>query len=247
MLKSARIKGVFLLLVIPAVVSGDPILDSQVHGNDGKKEPVGQSTPAPSAEDATITSDQMELFDNGTKTVFTGHVVLERSPYVMTADRMTRYQATGIVEAENHVVGTWIKPTGEMTKAVGGRARYDPQAQTTDLWETPSLTHWDTAKDPTPLVVTAERFIAHHDTQMLFAKEDVTIRRGTVFQTHSDQAQFDQKMQVIHLWGSHKTAIQWEDAQGSGHFLSERALLYLSPKRARLMDNVTGHVIPSPR
>src|SRR5271170_6278921 len=63
--------------------------------------------PATSTEEqATITSDQMELVDNGAQSVFTGHVVLTRAPYVLTAQRMTRVQATGIVEAHGHIVGT---------------------------------------------------------------------------------------------------------------------------------------------
>ena len=229
-MKKCMLKNVLisfcLFAVIPAVVSG----------NDNKE-----------TAETTITSDQMELIDNGAQTVFTGHVVLQQSPYVMTADRMTRLRDTGIVEADGHIVGTWLKPTGEKTVAVGDRARYNPQAQTTELWKAPRLTHWDTAKDPTPMVATAERFIAHHDSQMLFGKKNVVIRRGTDFESRSDEAQFDQTAQVIHLWGKRRTELAWNDTQGSGRFFSDRALLYLSPRRARLMDHVTGHVIPAPR
>ena len=148
------------------------------------------------------------------------------------------------MDADGHIIGTWVKPTGEKTVATGGKARYRPREQTTELWDFPRLTHWDTIQDTAPMVVTAERFIAHHDTQMLFARQKVTIQRGNDFKSQSDEAQFDQKLRVIHLWGKRQTVIDWKDRQGSGHFLSDRALLFMSPKRARLIDHVTGHVIP---
>ena len=204
-----------------------------------------QEAVMPAAEEATITSDQLELVDNGSKSVFTGHVTLTRSPYVLTADRMVRTKATGIVEAEGHIVGTWLKTSGEKTTAIGERGRYNPQADTTELWKHARLTHWETVKDTAPLTVTADKFVAHHDQQVLLAEHHVIIRHGTTFESHSDEAKYDQQQQVIHLWGEHRTSLQWVDAQGSGHFLSDRALLYVSPKRARLIDNVTGHVIPN--
>src|SRR5271165_6886750 len=75
---------------------------------------------APSAtEETTITSDQLELVDNGAKSVFTGHVTLTRAPYVLTADRMVRTKTTGLVVADGHILGTWLKESGEKTTAVG--------------------------------------------------------------------------------------------------------------------------------
>jgi LPS export ABC transporter protein LptC len=189
----------------------------------------------------------MELINNGAKSVFTGHVQLIKEAYVLTADRMTRIESTGLVEAEGHIVGTWLKPTGEKTTATGEEARYNPQTQTTELWKDARLMHWESASDPQPLVVTAERFIAHHDEHSLEAQNDVTIRRAGMFESHSDAAKYLQNEEVIHLWGERKTTIQVVDAQGSGNFLSDRAQLYLSPRRARLIDQVTGHLIPASR
>src|SRR5258708_4090160 len=202
--------------------------------------------PTPSTGETTITSDEMELIHNGGETILTGHVILIRPPYQMKADRMIRYKETGIVEAEGNVIGTWDKPTGERVEAVGAYARYTPQAQTTELWGAARLSHWDNATDPTPLIVTAERFVAHHDTEIVDGETHVFFRRGTSFQAHSDRAQFDGKGQVLNLWGTQQTDTLWADPRGSGRFLSDRVLLYLSPRRARLLDHVTSHVIPTP-
>jgi len=210
---------------------------------------AGAEAPAPEAagREATITSDQLELVQNGAESIFTGHVVLTRTPYVLNADRMARVQATGVVEAQGHIVGTWVQSTGEKTVAVGERARYAPQQQTVELWEGARLTHWESLKDADPLVVTAGRFIAHLDAQILDAQKDVVIRRGTSYVSHSDQAKYEQPAGVLHLWGSRPIAVEFADAQGSGHFISERGLLYLSPRKVRLIDDVTGQIIPAPR
>src|SRR5436190_24189136 len=106
MLKNIRISLFCLGWVVPVWASGnDP-----------------QASPAASSPEATISSDQLELIDNGSKTVFTGHVLLEQAPYVLKADRMTRYQSNGLVEGEGHVHGTWINPAGGKTEARGEHA-----------------------------------------------------------------------------------------------------------------------------
>jgi lipopolysaccharide assembly outer membrane protein LptD (OstA) len=142
------------------------------------------AAPAPKGppDETTITSDQMELIDNASRTVFTGNVVLKSESYVLNADKMTRYRTTGIVEAEGHVVGTWTKPTGEKTKATGDYARYNPQTEIAELWGDPGR----------------------------------------------------------------QITLDWQDRRGSGRFVSDRALVNVSPRRARLIDRVRGHVIPAP-
>src|ERR1035438_9078044 len=89
------------------------------------RSPAAAETAASAApEEATITSDEFEAVDNGAQSIFTGHVVLTRSPYVLHADRMVRAKATEVVEANGHIQAVWIRPTGEKIIAVGGRARY---------------------------------------------------------------------------------------------------------------------------
>jgi lipopolysaccharide export system protein LptA len=198
------------------------------------------------ASEATISSDEMELIDNGSKTVFNGHVLLSRPPYEMKADKMTRVQADGVVEAEGNIIGLWKNPAGDKVKAVGHHARYSPQVQTLELWGDPRLTRWESPKDQTPLIVTADRFIAHNDTHMIQAETRVVFKRGMAFQAMSDHAQFDQTDGVLHLWGTRQVDTLWGDARGTGRFLSDRALLYQNPRRARLMDHVTGHIVPAP-
>src|SRR5579864_7779438 len=75
--------------------------------------------PPPSNAEATITSDQLELLDNGARSVFTGHVVLKQDPYLLLADRMIQTKATGIVDAYGHIQGTWITDKGEKVLAEG--------------------------------------------------------------------------------------------------------------------------------
>lgn len=202
--------------------------------------------PKGGAADATISSDEVEVVNNGVQTIFTGHVVLTRKPYMLLADRMTRLKETGVVDAEGHVTGTWLQPSGEKLEASGSKAKYDPVAQTTELWEDAKLTRWETAKDTAPLVVTAQRFIAHIDQQVLLAEHQVHISRAHEFWAQSDEAKYEQRPQVLHLWGEHRTILNMDEARGSGNFLCDRALLFLSPRRVRLLDRVKGHVIPAP-
>lgn len=135
-----------------------------------------------SANEATISSDQMELIHNGEQTIFTGHVILERTPYTLKADRMTRYQSTGLADAEGKVVGTWVKPKGEAATTQGDYARYNPQTEMAELWAKPGR----------------------------------------------------------------QITVDWKDAQGTAHFQGDRGVLFLASKRVRLIDRVTGHVIPTP-
>src|SRR3982750_4634162 len=51
---------------------------------------AGVAAAAPRSHEATISSDEMELLNNGAKTIFTGHVILEQKPYVLKADRMAQ-------------------------------------------------------------------------------------------------------------------------------------------------------------
>jgi lipopolysaccharide export system protein LptA len=201
----------------------------------------------PAGSEATISSDEMELLNNGAMTIFSGHVVLERPPYVLKADRMTREKTSGVVQSQGHIVGTWTQENGQKTVAEGSRASYVPGTETTELWGNPRVRHWDNAADMTPLEVTADRFIAQQREQMLYAKTNVWIRRGTQVQARSEEGQLDQAQQVVQLTGRTPVQIDWADAQGTAHFTGERAVLYLSPRHARLMDNVKGHIVPAPR
>src|ERR1700722_19931320 len=76
------------------------------------------------SKEATITSDDLELQNNGEQTIFTGHVILTQDPYKIHADRMVRTKATEIIDADGHVVGTWVSPKGEKVRVLGEKARY---------------------------------------------------------------------------------------------------------------------------
>jgi lipopolysaccharide transport protein LptA len=86
------------------------------------------------ASEATITSDELELQNNGEKAIFTGHVVLTQVPYQVHADQMIRTKATSIVDAAGHVIGTWISPKNEKVRVEGEQARYDPTTETVEVW-----------------------------------------------------------------------------------------------------------------
>src|SRR6266700_1967397 len=75
--------------------------------------------------EATITSDELELQNNGEVTIFRGHVVLEQNPYQVRADKMVRTRATSIVDADGHVIGSWVSAKGEKIRVEGEKASYD--------------------------------------------------------------------------------------------------------------------------
>ena len=69
------------------------------------------AVPPPAAE-ATITSDELEMLDNGARSIFRGHVELKQDPYLLLSDRMERIKETGVVVAKGHVHGSWAGPKG---------------------------------------------------------------------------------------------------------------------------------------
>jgi lipopolysaccharide transport protein LptA len=222
-LRSSRWLGV-LLLTVSVVQAADP--------------------PKPRG-DATITSDELELVEGGAQTVFQGRVVLTQDPYVLTANRMVRARDTGIVEAFGNIKGTWIAEKGEKMQASGERGRYVPGKETVELWERAKLMRWETATDTAPVVVTAKYFIAYRAENIVLAKENVHMEQRPRVKAQSEFAKFDQNERMLHLWGGDRVRIWVEDGRGVGDFEAERARISLSPKGARLMDRVKGHVIPS--
>jgi lipopolysaccharide transport protein LptA len=132
------------------------------------------------AAQATITSDELELQNNGELTIFTGHVILTQDPYEVHSDRMVRTKATGIVTADGHVIGTWISPKKEKVRVKGDQARYDPVAQT------------------------------------------------------------------VEIWGKSRVHVQLDGEKGKGTFHGDRGWIFTQqPGRAKLIGQVTGHVIPA--
>ena len=91
------------------------------------------SRPAFAAE-ATITSDELELQHNGDISLFRGHVVLNQDPYEIHADLMTRTKVDSMVNAEGHVVGTWVSAQHEKVRVEGESARYDPNKHNAEVW-----------------------------------------------------------------------------------------------------------------
>ncbi len=85
-------------------------------------------------EPATITSDELELQNNGELTTFRGHVVLTQPPYEVRSDKMTRTKSDGLVKASGHVVGTWLSPKKEKVRVESEEALYAPNLETVELW-----------------------------------------------------------------------------------------------------------------
>lgn len=206
---------------------------------------MAQTAPPAPKGDATITSDELVLQDSGAKSVFRGNVVLKQDPYTLFADRMERKRDGGVVEVFGNVHGSWTSEKGERLLATGQRGRYVPETQTIELWEKAKLTRWETAVDTTPVVVKAHYFIAYRDEKTVWAKKNVFMEQGIRMKAQSDFARYDQVEQALHLWGDKQVAIHVEDAKGKADFLSDKAKVTLTPKGARLMDRVTGHVVPS--
>jgi len=200
--------------------------------------------PSKPKGEAVITSDQLEIQDNGARTVFTGHVVLTDPPYVLRADRMVQAKKTGIIDAHGHIEGTWISETGEKLVAIGKDGEYRPAEKTTELWGNAKLTRWETAVDTIPVVVTADRFITHENEHEVLARFHVHMTQGPDKWATSDEARFDQQASTVHLWGSHQVLVHWRDAKGISDFYGDKGTLVLQPKKAQLIDHVHGHVIP---
>jgi lipopolysaccharide export system protein LptA len=197
------------------------------------------------ASEATITSDELEIRNNGEQTYFHGHVVLKEDPYLLNADQMVRTKATGVVTASGHLDGTWLSGKGEKVKAYGNEGRYDPQPPTTELWGgTPELVRWETAADTTPVHVVADRFIAEHDQRQFFAMGHVVITQKPKVLARSDKANYDQKEQIIHLYGPTRIFVHIADAKGAGDFTAEKGWVTLEPKTAHMAGHVVGHVDP---
>src|SRR4051812_17674586 len=91
------------------------------------------AVPAPSSE-ATISSDELELRNNGALSIFTGHVKLKQEPYLLQADRMERTKSTGLVTAKGHIHGTWNGEKGEKGQVYADQGFYKPAEKTVELW-----------------------------------------------------------------------------------------------------------------
>ena len=87
-----------------------------------------------SSAPATISSDELELKNNGETTIFLGHVILKQENYEIHANRMIRTKSTGIVDAKGHVIATWISAKKEKIQVFGDEARYQPALNTVDVW-----------------------------------------------------------------------------------------------------------------
>ena len=86
------------------------------------------------AAEATITSDELEIQNNGELTIFRGHVDLKQSPYEIRADRMVRKKADASVDAAGHVIGKWQSAKGEKLRVDGEMARYEPSRNIVEIW-----------------------------------------------------------------------------------------------------------------
>lgn len=196
--------------------------------------------------DSTITSDELEIQNNGEKTYFRGHVVLQEDPYILKADQMARMKATGIVTARGHLDGTWMSEQGEKIKAYGEEGLYNPAPPKTELWGgKPRLIRWETSVDTAPVQVTADRFTAFHREREFLAMGHVVMTQVPKVLARSDKATYDQKAQIIHLDGPARIFVHVADAKGSGDITAEKGWVTLNPKTAHMVGQVRGHIDPA--
>jgi len=193
---------------------------------------------------ATITSDELDMRDNGERTFFHGHVVLTQDPYVLHSDEMERTKTTGLVEAHGHLEGLWLSEKGEKVKAYGKEGRYTPEPQVTQLWDHAHMIRWETVRDTEPVHIFAEHFTAYHQEREFYGKGHVIMRQREKLLSHSVEAKYDQKIQTVHLFGTQRVFIHVADVKGLGDFTGDEAWVTLAPKTARMAGHVKGHVIP---
>lgn len=87
----------------------------------------------------TLTSNELEIQDNGAKSLFIGNVVLKREKQTLYADRMIRYGNDGPVEATGRVRGVGIGENGENIQVFGKKARYEPTEEKIFIWGKPRV------------------------------------------------------------------------------------------------------------
>ena len=197
------------------------------------------------AAEATITSDELEMRDNGEETFFRGHVILKEDPYLLHADQMIRTKRTGIVTAHGHLKGTWLSEKGEKVAAFGDDGRYEPDLPKTELWGgKPEMIRWATAADTEPVHIVADHFEALHAEHEFYALGHVVITQKPKILTRSDKANFDQKAQIIHLYGPTRVFVHIADAKGAGDFTGDKGWMTLAPRTAHMEGHVIGHVDP---
>ena len=200
------------------------------------------SKPSP---EATITSDELEIRNNGEETFFRGHVILKEDPYLLHADQMVRAKLTGIVTAHGRLDGTWLSEKGEKVKAYGEDGQYEAQIPKTELWGGhPELIRWETSADTAPVHIVADRFEALHAEKEFYAFGHVVITQKPKVLARSDKANYDQKAQTIHLYGPTRVFVHIADAKGSGDFTGDKGWVTLAPKTAHMEGHVLGHVDP---
>lgn len=209
-----------------------------------------QPSSKPAAKDTQITSDELAIQKGGESTLFTGNVLLRQIQQHLQADQMTRSRLTGIATARGHVRGTWFSEKGEKVIATGDSARYTPAQEVTELWGESGrarMTRWETAKDTAPVTIDAWLFTARKLENTIDAEREVRVVQPMRLVSESDFARYDRAAGTLTLWGRAPVDMSIQDGKGTGHFTSERAVMNLNPRRARLTGNVRGHVIPEPR
>jgi lipopolysaccharide transport protein LptA len=206
----------------------------------------GWSLAASKSTEATITSDELELQNNGAVTIFRGHVVLESEAYTLKARRMTQVKKTTVVKADGKVDAVWRGDNGEKYHGVGDHATYDPRTKVSDLWGHAQVTRWETAVDTAPVVATAERFRADDTAKFVAAHQNVHVTRGPEMDVRSDEARYVDAEKALYFWGDHRVFVHYEDAKGKSDFQSDRGLVTMTPKEVKLIDRVQGHIIPAP-
>jgi|GEM_PF-2137981 lipopolysaccharide transport protein LptA len=200
----------------------------------------------PAAASATITSDELQLVDQGAESIFVGHVVIKQDYYTLWADRVRQVKDTGIANAFGHVKALWARPGEARILGTGLYAKYDPNTEEAQLWNRAEITRWETEADTSPVHIKADHFISREMEQKMWAKGNVYIRRPGNFWSKSEDGLYNQAEQVVSLWGPQQVEMQYMDDKGAAHFFSDRAMVFLSPKRVRLLDHVKGHIVPAP-
>jgi lipopolysaccharide export system protein LptA len=206
---------------------------------------AGSAGAASQREQATISSDLLELQNNGAKSVFRGHVVLESETYTLKARQMTQTKKTGIVQASGRVDAVWHGDKGEHYHGVGDHAIYNPKTKVADLWGHSQVTRWETAVDTNPVIATAERFRSDGIAKFIAGHQDVHVTRGPEMDVRSDEARYVDAEKALYFWGDHRVRVHYEDAKGKTDFESDRGLVTMEPRQVRLIDRVHGHIIPA--
>lgn len=154
------------------------------------------------SEDTVVTSDTMEVYDKGEKTVFSGNVKVVRGNTVMRADKIIDFASLDKIEGEGNIHIEDVSDQGDTLFITGKRLYYDKAQEYAKITISPSLKK-DVPDDPSQnMVLNCDEMIE------VFFKKNIVNSSGNVrieqeeVTSLSDFAQYNKDEKKLTLTGN---------------------------------------------